>query len=100
MAHSTITLADAAWTLVVTANVTALRIQNVSGYPVWIQGTAGVVPPAAGEAGFAGAVLLMPGEGWDSDVALTTRFPGVAGVNRLYAYCDHNDVAKVSISHA
>ena len=100
MAHTTIALTDEAWTLLTAANVTAVRIQNISGYPVLVQATVGATPPSNNAAGKAGAVKLLPGEGWDADVALSTRFPGVAGANRLYAWCDHSDAAGVSISHA
>jgi hypothetical protein len=100
MAHSTIALVSGQWTLLTATNVTALRIQNISGYEVKIQATVGTTPPTDDAAGHAGEMELLPNQGWDADVALSARFGGVSGANRVWAYAVFNDAASVSVSYA
>ena len=99
MAQDTISIPNGVWTLVTQTNVSSLRIQNQSGYDMLAQATASPAVPEAGDAGFAGSILIQPYGGWDSDILLSTRFVGVSGANRIYVYCTHNDVAKVSVSY-
>lgn len=81
------------WTQLTDANIAAATFQNISGNFVFIEGTVGATPPA----NLDGAIRYNPGQG-ERNVALSDLFPGLSGVNRLYAFSP--DGAAVVISHA
>lgn len=81
------------WTLLTNADVSSARVQNVSGYRIKIQGTVGAVAPTSDE----GSIFLMPSQGFNAEISLSDIFPGVSGVNRLYAFCE--TAVPVSVSH-
>jgi len=92
--HDTISCPAATWTQVTDANVTALRVTNVSGHQVWLQGAAGAVAPTT----LRGAVPLLPYLTWAADLTVADMFPGISGANRVYVYAEV--AAQVSVSHA
>ena len=91
--NTTINVAKDTWTLLTDANVTSVTFQNVSGSFVQIKGTVGASAPTT----LAGAIRYNPGQG-ERNVTLTDLFPGLSGVNRIYAYAP--DGAAVVVSHA
>jgi hypothetical protein len=74
-------------------DVTAARVQNVSGFDILIKATVGAVAPTD----TLGAVNFKPGQIIAADLTLAQVWPGIAGT-RLYALCDQN--AVLSVSHA
>lgn len=91
--NTTINIAAATWVLLTDANVTSVTFQNISTNFVRIKGTVGATPPSD----LTGAIRYNPGQG-ERNVALSDLFPGLSGVNRLYAYS--MDGSAVVISHA
>lgn len=91
--NTTINVAANTWTLLTDANVSNVTFQNISGNFVQIKGTVGAVAPS----NLAGAVRYNPGQG-ERNVLLADLFPGLSGVNRIYAYAP--DGAAVVVSHA
>lgn len=91
--NTTINVAKNTWTLLTDANVTSVTFQNISGNFVQIKGTVGASAPTS----VAGAIRYNPGQG-ERNVTLTDLFPGVSGVNRIYAFSP--DGAAMVISHA
>lgn len=83
-----------AWTQVTASTVSALRIQNLSPFDVFVQVTSANTEPSAIE----GSLMLQKGERIDSDITLATLFPGVVGANRAWVYS--NNWSLVSVSHA
>ena len=83
----------ATWTQLTDANISTVTFQNISGSFVLIKGTVGAVAPTNRE----GAIRYNPGQG-ERNVLLSDLFPGLSGVNRLYAFSQ--DGASVVISHA
>lgn len=94
-ANAIIAVPASTWTLLTSANVTEMRLQNLSGNPVKLMGTVGVEEEPEDDAGH---IRLGGGESIYSSITLAQLWPGVSGVNRVYAWCDHP--ARVSISHA
>lgn len=92
--HDNVALVKGVWRQVTNGNVTALRVQNRGGYPVFLQATIGEVEPAD----LRGALELRPGDTLAADLTLAQLWPGVAGANRIYAWCASN--SEVSASHA
>lgn len=86
-------LAAATWTRLTNATVTAIRVQNRSGYSVLLKATAGVGAPSD----FTGAIELLPYSILAADLTLAQLWPGVAGTD-VYAWCAQG--AQVSFSHA
>jgi hypothetical protein len=82
------------WTLLTNANVAVVTFQNVSASPVYVQGTSGTTPPAAG-----GGFLYAPGAGEEA-LVLADLFPGVASVARLWARVEGPASVQVQVSHA
>ena len=92
--NDTIILPQGVWTQLTNANASALRVQNLGGYTLQLQATAGAVAPTS----ISGAVELRSGETLSADLTLAQLWPGVTGANRVYAISDV--VAPVSVSHA
>ena len=92
--NATVTVPAGTWTQITNANVTALRVQNLNGFPIKIKATAGAVAPTDA----AGAITLLPHAAIAADLTLAQLFPGVSGANRVYAFSDAP--ALVSVSHA
>ena len=90
--NTTITLAKNTWTQITDANVAEITFQNIGGGDVFMKGAAGAVAPTDTD----GAILYRHGEG--DTRPLATLFPGISGVNRLYAICENP--TKVMVSHA
>ncbi len=91
--NTTVQLVAGTWTQLTTADVTALRVQNVNGYNIRVMATAGATPPTTLD----GSIVLAPLMVWATDLTLAQAFPGVTGT-RVYGYCDNP--ARVSVSHA
>lgn len=91
--NTTKSVAAQTWTQLTDANVTTITFQNISGSFVLIAGTVGANAPS----NLAGAIRYNPGQG-ERNVLLTDLFPGLSGVNRVYAYSQ--DGASVVVSHA
>lgn len=81
------------WTQLTDANVSSITFQNISGNFVLVKGAVGAVTPTDRT----GAIRYNPGQG-ERNVLLTDLFPGLSGVNRVYAYS--LDGAQVVVSHA
>lgn len=93
-----IPLAARAWTPLTSAAVTALRVQNLTRWPILLQATVGAAPPTADAAGKAGAIKLGEDMVLGADRLLSEVWPGVTGANRVYAWTDID--GEVSVSHA
>lgn len=91
--NTTKNVAAATWTQLTDANISTVTFQNISGSFVLVKGTVGATAPTD----LTGAVRYNPGQG-ERNVLLTDLFPGISGVNRLYAYSQ--DGASMVISHA
>ncbi len=76
------------------ANAAAVRVHNMSGYPVILQATAGTTPPTSS----AGGVTLPAGGTLAADLTLAQLWPGITGANRLWAIAVLN--CDLSVSHA
>ena len=94
MVDTTITLTAGQWTLLTSTDVTAVSLQNQTGYTIEIKATVGAVAPTARN----GARHIRPYKGLTSDLLLSQVWPGVVGANRVYGYCDC--AANVAVSHA
>lgn len=93
-----VTLAPRAWTPLTNAAVTALRVQNLTRWPILLQATVGAVPPTADAAGKAGAIKLGEDMVLGADRPLSELWPGLTGANRVYAWTDID--GEASVSHA
>jgi len=95
MAQNTnIDVPKATWTMLTDSNVSSVTFQNVNAYHgILIKGTNGTTAPTTE----VGAIKYRPSEG-ERNVLLADLFPGVSGVNRLWAYSA--DGAQVMVSHA
>ncbi len=81
MPQNTSIAVGASWQLLTDENVTTrLTFQNVGSSHVILQGTNGTTPPNANAPG----IGYAPDEG-EANRLLSEMFPGVAGVNRLWA---------------
>ena len=92
--NTTVAVPARTWTQLTNADVSAIRVQNLNGYPIKIMGTVGAVAPTSD----AGALVLAAGQAIAADLTLAQLFPGVSGANRVYAFSDAP--ALVSVSHA
>ena len=82
------------WTLVTDANVTtAMTFQNIGGGAIFVLGTNGTAEPVAT------AGLIYRRDQGESQKLLSDLFPGVTGVNRLWARGVEGN-SKVFVSHA
>lgn len=91
--NTTKNVGAATWAQLTNADITSITFQNVGGNFVLVKGTAGAVAPTD----VTGAIRYNPGQG-ERNVALSDLFPGVAGVNRVYAYAPEG--GSVVVSHA
>lgn len=93
MAQNTdIALTDGAWTQLTDADVSAIRVQNRSGYMVLLQATAAAVAPTSSN----GCVEIESKEILAADITLAEIWPGVTGAARVWAWGS----GVVSVSHA
>lgn len=83
----------AAWTLITDANVTSVTFQNLTQGGMLIAGTNGTVAPTTDN----GSISYGAAQG-ERNVALSDLFPGVTGVNRLWARTP-GSTGTVFISH-
>jgi hypothetical protein len=91
--NTTKNVAADTWIQLTDANISTVTFQNISGNFVLVKGTVGATAPTD----LTGAIRYNPGQG-ERNVLLTDLFPGLSGVNRLYAYSQ--DGASVVVSHA
>jgi hypothetical protein len=84
---------DTRWSQITANDISDITFQNTGGRPVVIQGTNGTTAPTA-DAG----LVYQPGEG-EASRALSEMFPGITGVNRVWARVD-NLTTVVFTSHA
>jgi hypothetical protein len=92
-ANTTIALSAGTWTALTDNGISAARVQNGGGVPIYIQATTGGVPASTD-----GAITLNSGSILPSSLSLADLFPGVTGASRIYAYA--LGAGKVSVSHA
>lgn len=83
------------WTLLTSNDVTAITFQvsQKKNVPVFLVGTVGAVPPTNKD----NSIQYFRLEG-EFSINLADMFPGVSGVNRLYAWCE--DSTSIFVSHA
>lgn len=93
MSSRTIGVTKNAWTQLTEADVESITFQNIGNIFVLIMGTNGVTAPGSP----AGAFRYNPGQG-ERAAVLAEMFPGVAGANRVWAWCD--SAGKVAVQHA
>ena len=83
------------WTLLTDANVTEVTFQNIGGSPIFIHGTNGATPvPSDTLEG----IRYEERQG-ELKTPLADLFPGVSGVNRLWARGVRGG-GRVFVSHA
>lgn len=93
--NTTIILTKSQWTLLTNTDIGGgVTFQNQSAYSISVVATGTVAAPTSAD----GALTYLPMSGELSDISLSTLFPGVAGANRLWAFCDID--VKVMVSHA
>jgi len=93
--NTTIILPKSQWTLLTNTDVTGgITFQNQSAYNISVLATGTTASPTS----FDGALTYTPMSGELSDTSLAALFPGIAGANRLWAFCDLE--VKVMVSHA
>lgn len=90
--HDTIQLSRTAWTQLTNADVTELRVQNITGAAVYIQATATATPPSADD----GSLVLEGYSAIAPDLTLDQLFPGVTSPARVWG----KGSSSVSVSHA
>ena len=81
------------WIELTTANATYVTFQNIGNATVYLKGTVGATAPID-----ATGSLEFPPAAQAESYQLSDMFPGVSGVNRLWAYADAE--TYVTISHA
>ena len=81
------------WIELTTADATNVTFQNIGNYTVYVKGTVGATAPID-----ANGALEFPPAAQAVSYPLSTIFPGISGVNRLWAYADAE--TYVTISHA
>jgi hypothetical protein len=91
--NETVLVPASTWTQLTNSDATAVTFQNLSGGAVRIRGTAGTTAPTD----FSGALWYNPTRG-EASVELGDLFPGISGVNRLWAWSE--STGEVMISHA
>jgi hypothetical protein len=88
-----VNLAPGVWALLTVSDVTAVRVVALAGYDVLLMATNGTTAPSDID----GGVPLPAGQILAADMPLSALFPGVAGANRLWAFCNQN--VSLSVSH-
>lgn len=91
--NTTITLTAGVWTQLTDADINSITFQNRGGTHMFVSGTADVSAPS----NFNGAIRYNPGQG-ERNISLIDLFPGLTGVDRLWAFSD--SAIDVMISHA
>jgi hypothetical protein len=91
--NTTITLTASTWTQLSDADIDAITFQNRGGTHMFVSGTTDTSAPTD----FDGAIRYNPGQG-ERNVALVDLFPGLTGVDRLWAFSDA--AIDVTVSHA
>lgn len=92
--NTTVELLPKRWNQLTNGDVTAITFQVLnSSQSVLIKATVGAVPPTDQT----GSAKYERGEG-ELVIPLASLFPGVAGANRVYAYCEVE--SQVFVSHA
>jgi len=81
------------WIELTTANITYVTFQNVGNNTFYLKGTVGATAPID-----ASGALEFPPAAQALSYQLSDIFPGISGVNRLWAYADAE--TYVTISHA
>ncbi len=81
------------WVLITDANVTQATFQNLTQGGMFLAGTNGTTPPTAGLQ----TISYGAGQG-ERNALLADLFPGVTGVNRLWARVQ-NGQGTVFVSH-
>lgn len=90
-----VTLPKNVWTQLTNANASAICVQNNATFSVQLQGTNGPTAPT----GIGGASkTLLGGQTLAADLTLAQLWPGVSGVNRVWALSWLD--TTVSVSHA
>ena len=90
MAQNTSTTATQTWTEITDADISAITIQNLSGYPLEVAGTTGSAPSDES------SHIVVPVNGMIINEYLADLFPGVASADRVFIKGD----GKVFFSHA
>ena len=90
--NTTVSIPEKTWTQLTDADVTAITLQNQSGYHIFVKGTTSASTPTNAD----GAIRYNPGQG-EPNTSLADMFPGITAV-RLYAYAPEG--ASVMVSHA
>jgi len=81
------------WIELTTADTSVVSFQNVGNYTIYVKGTVGATAPID-----ANGSLEFPPASQVIIYNLSDMFPGISGVNRLWAYADAE--TYVTISHA
>lgn len=91
--NTTVDVPAATWTQLTDADISAITFQNLGGNYCLIKGTTDTSAPTT----TAGAIRYNPGQG-ERNVTLSDLFPGIASVDRVWAYAA--DATAVMVSHA
>ena len=91
--HEDVAVTDE-WVQLTAGDVTEIRVQNPSPYPVLLQVTSGATAPVSAQ----GAVTLRSGYAFADELAVW--WPGVAGAARVWARTLGRMPVVVSVSHA
>lgn len=92
--NNTVQVPKGAWTQLSNVDVSAVAIQNQSGYAIKLQATNGTTAPSS----LLGAIDLQPNGIFTAQYLLSDIWPGVSGANRVWAWSDI--AAAVRVSHA
>lgn len=92
--NNTVQVPKGAWTQLSSVDVSAVAIQNQSGYAIKLQATNGTTAPSSS----LGAIDLQPNGIFTAQYLLSDIWPGVSGANRVWAWSDI--AAAVRVSHA
>lgn len=91
--NTTVDVPAATWTQLTDADISSITFQNLGGNYCLIKGTTDGTAPTS----TAGAIRYNPGQG-ERNATMTDLFPGITGVDRLWAYAA--DATAVMVSHA
>jgi hypothetical protein len=92
--NDNVNVAPNTWVQLTNANASAIRVQNLSGFPVNLQATVGASAPTS-----IGGSLRLNAQGViTASETLANLFPGLTGANRVWAFCETG--VTLSVSHA
>ena len=94
--NTTLTLTAQQWSQMTNADVTTIRVQNISGYNIFVQATTDNTPPANEQ----GAVELYPGSIFTTSDTLAELFPGIGDGSSFRVWAYGANGGTVSFSHA